>query len=97
MPLYTYHYYVKTTVRDFNALSANPAKWSNTLKQFVGNLPTNCLSVFDHFMNLAFKGLITKYEKNNFMNSVLNLFNTLQRNAYMQPMKYWKNLCKNSH
>ena len=21
--------------------------WSNTLKQFVGNLPTNCLSVFD--------------------------------------------------
>ena len=35
------------------ALSANPTKWSNTLKQFVGKLPTNCLSVFDHFMNLA--------------------------------------------
>ena len=29
----------------FNSLSANPTKWSNTLKQFVGNLPTNCLSV----------------------------------------------------
>ena len=29
----------------------------NTLKQFVGNLPTNCLNVFDHFMNLALKGL----------------------------------------
>ena len=41
-----------------NPLSANPEKWSNTLKQFVGNLPTNCLSVFDHFMNLALKGLI---------------------------------------
>ena len=41
----------------FNPLSANPTKWSNTLKQFVGNLPTNCLSVFDHFMNLALKGL----------------------------------------
>ena len=40
-----------------NPLSANPTKWSNTLKQFVGNLPTNCLSVFDHFMNLALKGL----------------------------------------
>ena len=40
-----------------NPLSANPEKWSNTLKQFVGNLPTNCLSVFDHFMNLALKGL----------------------------------------
>ena len=40
-----------------NPLSANPEKWSNTLKQFVGNLPTNCLSVFDHFMNLALKRL----------------------------------------
>ena len=25
--------------------------------QFVGNLPTNCLSVFDHFVILALKGL----------------------------------------
>ena len=35
-----------------NSLSANPPKWSNTLKQFVGSLPTNCLSVFDHFVKL---------------------------------------------
>ena len=42
----------------FNPLSANPTKWSNTLKQFVGKLPTNCLSVFDHFVGLALKGLI---------------------------------------
>ena len=34
-------------------LSANPTKWSNTLKKFVGNFPTNCLSVFDHFVKLA--------------------------------------------
>ena len=40
-----------------NPLSADPEKWSNTLKQIVGNLPTICLSVFDHFMNLALKGL----------------------------------------
>ena len=40
-----------------NPLSANPEKWSNTLKQIVGNLPTICLSVFDHFMDLALKGL----------------------------------------
>ena len=39
-----------------NALSASPTKWSNTLKQFVGKLPTNCLSVFDHFVKLALKG-----------------------------------------
>ena len=41
----------------FNPLSANFTKWSNTLKQFVGNLPTNCLSVFDRFVRLALKGL----------------------------------------
>ena len=42
----------------FNPLSANPTKWPNTLKQFVGKLRTNCLSVFDHFVKLALKGLI---------------------------------------
>ena len=44
-----------------NPLSANPTKWSNRLKQFVGNLLTNCLSVFDHFVGLALKGLITRF------------------------------------
>ena len=34
---------------DFNPISANPTKWSNTLKQ--------CLSVFGHFVGLALKGL----------------------------------------
>ena len=45
------------TTKLINPLSVNPTKWSNTLKQFVGNLPRNCLSVFDHFRNLALKGL----------------------------------------
>ena len=40
-----------------NPLSANFTNWSNTLKQFVGNLPMNCLSVFDHFVGLALKRL----------------------------------------
>ena len=40
-----------------NPLSANPTKWLNTLKQFVGKLPTNCLKVFGHFVGLALKGL----------------------------------------
>ena len=44
-----------------NPLSANFTKWSNTLKQFVGKLPTNCLSVFDHFVGLALKGLMISY------------------------------------
>ena len=41
----------------FNPFSANFSKWSNTLKQFVDNLPRNCLSVFDYFVGLALKGL----------------------------------------
>ena len=43
--------------KSLNPLSANPTKWSNILIQFVGNLPTNCLRVFDNFINLALKGL----------------------------------------
>ena len=43
----------------FISLSANPTKWSNTLKQFVGNLLANCLSVFKLFVELALKGLTT--------------------------------------
>ena len=43
-----------------NPLSANFKKWSNTLKQFVGNLLTNCLNVFYYFVKLAFKGLTSE-------------------------------------
>ena len=38
-------------------LSANPTKWSNTLKRFVGNLSINCFSLFYHFVGLSLKGL----------------------------------------
>ena len=38
-----------------NPLSANS---TNTLKQFVCNLQTTCLNVFDYFMGLALKGSI---------------------------------------
>ena len=41
-----------------NPLSANRTKLPNTLKQFAGKLPTNFLSVFDHFMKLGLKGLM---------------------------------------
>ena len=44
-------------------LSTNFRKWSNALKQFVGKLPTNCLSVFGHFVNLALKGLRSAFYK----------------------------------
>ena len=52
---------VTFTEEIFNPLSANLTKRSNTLKQFVAKLPTNCLSVFDHFVKLALKGLMKNF------------------------------------
>ena len=45
-----------TAVSALSPLNANPTKWSNTqtIRQL---LSTNCLSVFDHFVGLALKGL----------------------------------------
>ena len=48
-----------------NLLSANPTKWSNTLKQFISSLPTNCLSGFDHFVKMTLKGLMVAFFKIN--------------------------------
>ena len=45
--------FFKKSFANINLLSANPTKWSNTLSHSVGNLPTNCLSVFSHFVGLA--------------------------------------------
>ena len=47
-------------LENLNPLNANPIKWPNTLKQFVGKLSTNCLSVFGHFVNLALKEFAKK-------------------------------------
>ena len=57
---FRHHYNVRPWTEYFNPLSANPTKWSNTLKQFFGNLPANGLSVFDHFVILALKELSTE-------------------------------------
>ena len=46
-------YKAENNMSTINPLSANIAKWSNTLKQVVGKLLTNCLIVFDHFVRLA--------------------------------------------
>ena len=45
----------------FNPLSAKSRKWSNTLKTICLSEfdQANCLGVFDHFVGLAFKGLIS--------------------------------------
>ena len=36
-----------------NPLSANPTKWSNTLRQYRGNNRRIVLSVFGHFVGLS--------------------------------------------
>ena len=48
------------SICNLNPLRVNPTKCSNTLKQFVSNLPKNCFSVFDHFERLALKGLTSE-------------------------------------
>ena len=50
---WTHFWYISTN--NIQTYNKRTTKWPNTLKQFVNNLPTNCLSVFGHFMGLAFK------------------------------------------
>ena len=52
------HFKMKSQSKLFDPLNANPTKWPNTLKKLVGKSPTNCLSVFDHFVELRLKGLM---------------------------------------
>ena len=54
---------------DLNPLSANPTKWSNT-----PNLLTNYLSVFDHFVGLALKGLTVAWNFDYFLVDSCKLF-----------------------
>ena len=60
-----------------NPLSAKITKWSNTLRQFVGNLPTNCLSVFDHFVGLAHKGLTETINRTDIYTLLCNFIDSL--------------------
>ena len=47
-----------------NPVNANPTKQWNTLRQFVGNFPTNFLSVFEHFFRLGLIGLMKQLNVN---------------------------------
>ena len=42
--------------------------------KFAGNLPTNCLSVFGHFVGLAFKGLISDASCSSWQNNFFMLY-----------------------
>ena len=60
-----------------NLLSANPAKQSNTLKQFVDQ-QTNCLSMFDHLVGQVFKGLM-------FINTFVQKKYDVVSEVYLEP------------
>ena len=62
-----------------NPLSANLTKWSNTLKQFVRNLPTNSLSVFEHF-EFSYLGRLGRLHKT-FLEQI-RLFRDVSLNIY---------------
>ena len=79
---FSIHSIVLVLLGDFNALSADSTKWSNTLKQFVGCYPTNCFSVFDHFVELALKGL-----KESAYAKVKEITSRLKRITHF---KFWK-------
>ena len=85
-----------------NPLRANPTKWSNTLKQFVGKLPTNCLSVFDHFVGLVLKGLImmmmvetTNKSKINIRSLILVKSNVKRHHINFGTKELTDNFCRN--
>ena len=75
-----------------NPLSANAAKWSKTLNQFVGKLPTNFSSVFNHFVGLALKRL-TKYLNKSIHERFL-IFPT-RRSSHLEPLSTWLLFSKN--
>ena len=62
------------SIEYLNPLSATITKSSKILKQFVGKLPTNCLSVFDHFVILALKGLMKQEVLNNIRAKLTSIF-----------------------
>ena len=51
-------------IRVFNisSLKTNSTEWLNTLKQFIGKKPTNCLTLFNDFVWLARKWLVLLYK-----------------------------------
>ena len=69
----------------FNPLSADFTKWSKHAQTICRLLPTNCLSMFDHFVRLALKGLKLKcrwWEGNKNWLDLSNISSYSRNNAY---------------
>ena len=64
-----------------NPLIPDPTKWSNTFKLFVGNLPTNGLSVFVNFVGLVLKACV-RYFLSNFYFSPNDSLSETMKNVF---------------
>ena len=79
-------------------LSANPTKWSNTLKQFVSNSQWIAW-VFDHFVGLTLKGLklqhkwvAANHDKKSFFPKMSHRFST-----FTESQCIWSAFRRNKH
>ena len=75
-PVYDGSYFLSFFFVYFIPLRTNQTKWSNTYKQFVSCCQRIVLSVFDHFVGLAFKRL-----------NVVFVYNGLKQSLIL----FWKN------
>ena len=71
-----------------NPLSANPTNWPNTLKQFAGKMPTNCLSVLGHFVKMALKRFISKLMISQLTKQTICILCKISRTKGNQTMKF---------
>ena len=73
-------------------LSVNSTKWSNTLKQIFGKFLMNCLSVFDHFVGLALKGLKKETSFYCFTSSLIFSIFYINITLYICDSRYYSSL-----
>ena len=100
-----YWHFQRLIRESINPLSANFTKWPNSLKQFIGNLSTNCLSVFGHFVKLAIKQ--TSSNQTSSFSSLNTCYNLLKsfweelyfngKNVYIVTCGLRVGKCSNQH
>ena len=60
------------SLHEFDPLSTNPTKWVKHIQAIRRLLPTNCLSVFDHFVELALEGLSSVQRRSRTLSNIDN-------------------------
>ena len=82
----------KKCISSVNPLRPTSTKWSNTLTHFVGRLPTNCLSVFYHFVGLALKRFTWPFLNRNVHGNWVEIKQLLNGFYFSSVILFWN--CK---